>query len=157
MRIKFLMNPYDWDLGGIRHFPPATRVGLDPNIVTDSLISNPIIDHIIQVENKRFQASIPAKRPRVERKSSIIRPPDPIQKGSRRHLHVPGQDNAPDYLNRIAPRNGYSPIPASVVAYGLLHEPIRVQSHGPNKPLQGLQTAGVWEYGLNDVQVVHGN
>jgi len=109
------------------------------------------------VENKRFHASIPAERARVERKSGIIRPPDPVQKGSGRHLHVPGQESAPEYLNRIAPRNGYGPMPGSVVAYGLLHEPIGVQSHGPNELLQGLHTVGVWEYGLNQVQVMHGN
>jgi len=80
-------------------------------------------------------ASIPAERARVERKTGIMCPAIPIKKGSGRYLHVPGQENAPENLNRIAPRYGYGPLPGSVVANGLLHEPIRVEFHGPNEPL----------------------
>lgn len=156
MWVRFLMDLYYLDLGRIGHFPITVRVELDPNILTHSFITNAIKGCIGQVKNKRFMASIPAERARVERKTGIMCPAIPIKKGSGRYLHVPGQENAPENLNRIAPWNGYGPGPGFVIANWLLYEPSRVQLHGPIQTLQGLYPAHVWKYGLYHVQVMEG-
>lgn len=154
--VGFLVDLYFADLGRIRHFPLAIRVRVDPNILTHSFISNIIIGSIRQVKNERFLANIPVERARVEWISGVIGFAIPIQEGSRRRLHVSGQEDTPDYLNRIPPRNGYGPNPSFVIANGLLHKGIRVKFYRVLELLQGLDLGHIWKYGLNQVQVMEG-
>lgn len=156
MRVGFLINLHHFDLGRILHFPFAIRVLLNPYILTCSFISTLIIHCLRQVINKWFLTNMAADRARVERIRRVIGSLVPVQECPRRHLHFPGRKGAPENLNRIAPWNGYGPGPGFVIANGLLDEPGWVKFHGPFQPLQGLDPAHVWKYGLYHVQVMEG-
>lgn len=129
MWFGFLVDFDYLDLSRVCHFPLAIRVRVDPNILGYSFISTSIISCIGQVKNKRFLTSITAERACVEWKSGKIVSTIPIQEGSCWHLHISGRENAPKYLNRIAPRSRYGPNPIFIIANGLLHKPIRVEVH----------------------------
>ena len=157
MRVGFLIDLHYFDLGRIRHFPLAIRVRLSPNIPACSLISVLVIDCTGQVVSKWFLANIPADRARVEWIRGVVGSLIPIEEGPCRHFHLPGRENAPEYLNRIAPRHRYGPGSGLVIADGLLHKPGRVELHRRLEPPKGLDSAHIWKYGLYYIQVMEGD
>lgn len=154
MRVDFLTNFHRFDPGRILHFPLAIGVFLNPNVMGWSFICSTVIHCLWQEIDKRFLTNMAADRAGVERVRRVIGPSVPVEERPRRHLHFPGRENAPEYLNRVSPRNGYGPGPTLVVANRLLHEPGWVQLHGPVQPLQSPHPAHVWKYGLYHVQVM---